>query len=198
MVPSFIGLDVEGNTDRVSGDCLLIIHINHIHCRCLASHETNPKLLVSFAVFVIAFLFLMVIVPLSVCRFNHRVSPNQMCNEPQGNQKYSLGGCTIDGVSPGRALIMEFFCTFVVVFIVVTIAFDKRRSKEIGLSMVCAVVVGAMALAVFVLITGTGKAGCTGVGLNPTRFLVPSLLLGGSLWDGHWIFWIGPCFTCVI
>ncbi|XVF00950.1 hypothetical protein REPUB_Repub04eG0046400 [Reevesia pubescens] len=201
---------------------------------CLDSHQTDPKLLVPFAVFVIAFLFLMVTVPIS----GGHMSPvftfiaalrgiislarasiyilaqcvgsiigflvlNSVMNHGTA-VKYSLGGCAIDGngpttgVSPGTAFILEFCCTFMVLFVGVTIAFDKRRSKELGLPMVCAVVAGAMALAVFVSITVTGRLGYAGVGLNPARCLGPALLRGGSLWDGHWVFWIGPCFACII
>ena len=85
-----------------------------------------------------------------------------------------------------------------VLFVGVTIAFDKRRSKELGLPIVCAVLAGAWAMAVFVSISVTGRAGYAGVGLNPARCLGPALLRGGSLWDGHWVFWIGPCFACII
>ncbi|MBA0619877.1 hypothetical protein Godav_005670 [Gossypium davidsonii] len=51
-------------------------------------------------------------------------------------KKYSLGGCTIDGNKPTSGvsfrttLMLEFCCTFVVFFVSVTIAFDKRRSKQ--------------------------------------------------------------------
>ncbi|XP_022763111.1 aquaporin TIP1-2-like [Durio zibethinus] len=201
---------------------------------CLDSHETDPKLLVPFAVFIIAFLFLMVTVPLS----GGHMSPvftfiaalkgiislarasiyilaqcvgsitgflilNRVMNHDAA-KTYSLGGCTIDGngstsgVSPGTALILEFCCTSVVLFVGVTIAFDTRRSKELGLAMVCVVVAGAMAVAVFVSITVTGHAGYAGVGLNPARCLGPALLRGGSLWHGHWVFWIGPCLACIV
>jgi aquaporin-4 len=83
----------------------------------------------------------------------------------QTAHKYYLGGCTIDSngatsaISRQTALVLEFFCTFVVLFVGVTVAFDKKRCKELGLAMVCAVVAGAMALAVFVSITVTGHAG---------------------------------------
>ncbi|MFQ6670005.1 hypothetical protein Gotur_035045 [Gossypium turneri] len=201
---------------------------------CLDSNESNPKLLVPFAVFIIAFLFLMVTVPLSgghmspVFTFiaalkgiislarasiyilaqcvgsitGFLILSSVMSHDAA--KKYSLGGCTIDGngptsgVSSGTALMLEFCCTFVVLFVGVTIAFDKRRSKELGLAMVCAVVAGAMALAVFVSISVTGRAGYAGVGLNPARCLGPALLRGGLLWDGHWVFWIGPCLACII
>ncbi|XP_021285825.1 aquaporin TIP1-2-like [Herrania umbratica] len=201
---------------------------------CLDSHETDPKLLVPFAVFIIAFLFLMVTVPLS----GGHMSPvftfiaalkgiitlarasiyilaqcvgsiigflilNSVMDHDAA-KRYSLGGCTINGngstsgISPGTALILEFCCTFLVLLVGVTTAFDKRRSKELGLPMVCAVVAGAMAVAVFVSISVTGRAGYAGVGLNPSRCLGPALLLGGQLWDGHWVFWVGPCFACII
>ncbi|KAF8387725.1 hypothetical protein HHK36_026379 [Tetracentron sinense] len=122
----------------------------------------------------------------------------------QAAEKYSLGGCVIasNGASPGlssaTALILEFSCTFVVLYVGVTVAFDKRRCKELGLVMVCVVVAGSMALVVFVSITVTGRAAYAGVGLNPARCLGPALLQGGPLWDGHWVFWVGPFFACIV
>lgn len=116
----------------------------------------------------------------------------------QTGHKYFLGGCTISALSRGTALVLEFCCTFVVLFVGVTVAFDKKRCKELGLAVVCVVVAGAMALAVFVSITVTGQAGYAGVGLNPARCLGPALLQGGVLWDGHWVFWVGPFLACIV
>ncbi|KAA8522923.1 hypothetical protein F0562_009346 [Nyssa sinensis] len=119
-------------------------------------------------------------------------------------QKYSLGGCSIgrsgasQGLSPETALLLEFSCTFVVLYVGTTVAFDKRRCKEIGSAMVCAVVAGAMAIVVFVSTTVTGQAGYAGVGLNPARCLGPVLLQGGVLWNGHWVFWVGPFLACIV
>lgn len=116
--------------------------------------------------------------------------------------KYSLGGCMIDGngegINPGTALILEFSCTFIVLFAAVTVAFDKRRSKELGLQMICVILAGAMAIAIFVSISVTGRAGYAGVGLNPARCLGPALLKGGPLWYGHWVFWVGPFLACIV
>lgn len=117
--------------------------------------------------------------------------------DPKLADTYSLGGCAV-GEKPQDALLMEFSCTFLVLFVGLTLGFDKRRSKHLGLPMVCMVVAGSMALAVFVSITVTGKAGYAGVGLNPARCLGPALLHGGSLWYGHWVFWIGPFLACAI
>lgn len=127
--------------------------------------------------------------------------------DPKLVHTYSLGGCSIgeDGVSIGSSLqqhagvlLVEFACTFVVLFVGITVAFDKKRSKELGLPMVCVVVSASVALAVFVSITVTGRAGYAGVGINPGRCLGPALLHGGSLWSGHWVFWVGPFLACII
>lgn len=201
---------------------------------CLDSHVSEQKLLVPIAVFIIAFLFLMVTVPLS----GGHMSPvftfiaalkgivtlaraatyvlaqclgsivgfliiNSVMSH-NAARRYSLGGCLIAGngtsagISAETALILEFTCTFVVLFVGVTIAFDKRRCKELGLVVVCAIVAGAMAIAVFVSITVTQKPGYAGVGLNPARCLGPALLHGGPLWKGHWVFWVGPFLACVV
>ncbi|KAF7810814.1 aquaporin TIP1-2 [Senna tora] len=201
---------------------------------CLDSHEVNPKLLVPFAVFIIAFLFLIVTVPLTgghmspvftfIAALKGVVTPvralayiSAQCigsilgflvirsvMEPKLAEMYYLGGCSVsgNGENPGIkeqvALLLEFSCTFVVLFVGVTVAFDKKRSKDLGLPMVCLVVAGSMALAVFVSITVTGKAGYAGVGLNPARCLGPALLEGGILWKGHWVFWVGPVLACTI
>ena len=110
-------------------------------------------------------------------------------------QSHFLGGCTVDG--PATALILKFVCTFVFLFLGVTLAFDKKRCKELGIAMVCVVVAGSLALAVFVSIIVTGKVGYGGAGLNPAKCLGPALLQGDRLWDGHWVFWVGPFFACI-
>ncbi|CAL5212479.1 unnamed protein product [Lathyrus oleraceus] len=124
--------------------------------------------------------------------------------DPRLVNTYSLGGCAIGGkglnssINQYEALLLEFSCTFLVLFLGVTLAFDKKRSKNLGLPMVCLVIAGAMALAVFMSITVTGRAGYAGVGLNPARCLGAALVHGGSLWDGLWIFWAGPILACLI
>ncbi|KAJ0011169.1 hypothetical protein Pint_34837 [Pistacia integerrima] len=220
-------------TELVATACLIFTLTTSI-ISCLNSHEAEPKLLVPFAVFIIAFLFLMVTVPLSgghmspVFTFiaalkgiitlaraaiyvfaqclGSIISFVIMSSVMSQNaaQKYFYGGCIIEGNGETRgidaetALILEFTCTFVVLFVGVTVAFDKRRCKELGLGMVCGIVAGSMAIAVFVSITITGEAGYSGVGLNPARCLGPALIHGGSLWEGHWVFWVGPFVACIV
>jgi aquaporin-4 len=124
--------------------------------------------------------------------------------DPDTVKNHSLGGCTLYGngptsaLAPETALILEFVCTYVVLFVGVTVAFDKKRCKELDIAMVCVIVAGSMPLAVFVSITVTGRAGYAGVGLNPARCLGLALLQVGILWDGHWVFWVGPFFACIV
>ncbi|MED6195873.1 hypothetical protein PIB30_042051 [Stylosanthes scabra] len=185
---------------------------------CLESHEVDPKLLIPIAVFIIAFLFLIVTIPLSgghmspvftfiaalkgvVTLTRALIYVMAQCIgsiigfimlkcviDPKLEHKYSLGGCLIGddhnglGSKPQVALLLEFSCTFLVLFIGITLGFDKRRSKELGLPMVCVVIAGGMALAVFVSITVTGQPGYAGesLPLEDGEYDVLNLTLGHS------------------
>ncbi|KAJ8767573.1 hypothetical protein K2173_017917 [Erythroxylum novogranatense] len=206
-------------TELVATACLLFtVTISIISC--LESNVSEPKLLVPFAVFIVAFLLLLTTVPLS----GGHMSPvftlsffyvlaqctgsilayamiKSVINKSY-EEKYWLGGCVVDGngkgVSPWTALMVEFSCTFLVLFVAVTVGFDKRRSEELGLKTVCAVLAGAMGVAFYVSMTVTGTPGYGGVGLNPARCLGPALLVGGRLWYGYWVFWVGPGLACIV
>lgn len=194
----------------------------------LDSPEAAPKLLVPFAVFINAFLFLLLTIPLTgghmnpiltfIATLKGMITPVRaiiylwaQCIGSIGGflvlrdvmshdvaDKYSLGGCSLGGISPVTALVLEFSCTFLVLLLGVTIGFDKRRFEELGLPMVCALLATAMALSVFVSITVTGRSDYAGVGLNPARCLGTALLRGGHLWKGHWVFWLGPFLACIV
>ncbi|CAL0329344.1 unnamed protein product [Lupinus luteus] len=119
--------------------------------------------------------------------------------------KYFLAGCTINayggtsGISPSTAFVLEFSCTFLMCLLGVTVAFDKKRSKELGPIMVYIVLGWCIALPVLISSTITGSVGYSGVGLNPARCLAPALLYGGpQLWNGFWVFLLGPFFACIM
>jgi len=63
-------------------------------------------------------------------------------------------GCTINsngsGVSLGTALMLEFVCTFIVLLLGITVAFDKKRCKELGVTMVCVLLSASLSIAVCV------------------------------------------------
>ncbi|XP_022986191.1 aquaporin TIP1-2-like [Cucurbita maxima] len=212
---------------------LLVFCLTTSIVSCLKSNESDPKLLIPIAVFIILFLFLLVTFPLSggfmspifafiaalrgVITFTRAaVYILAQClgsiiafllikdaMSPDVADKYSLGGCTIHGTgdTPGigiaTALVLEFACTFVVLYVGVTVVLDQKMSERLGLPMVCGMIAGSSAVAVFVSTTITGRAGYGGVGLNPARCLGPAVLRGGRLWEGHWVFWVGPFAACV-
>ncbi|KAJ6896807.1 aquaporin AQPAn.G-like [Populus alba x Populus x berolinensis] len=125
-------------------------------------------------------------------------------------QTFSLGGCTLTVVAPGpdgqstvtgletsQALWLEIICGFVFLFASVWMAFDHRQAK--GLGRVSVFIIGGIVLGlqVFVSTTVTATKGYAGAGLNPARCLGPAIVRGGHLWNGHWVFWVGPATACV-
>ncbi|KAL3580745.1 hypothetical protein D5086_018580 [Populus alba] len=122
---------------------------------------------------------------------------------------YSLGGCTLTIVAPGphgptvigletsQALWLEIICGFVFLFASVWMAFDHRQAKGLGRVSVFIIVGTVLGLLVFVSTTVTATKGYAGAGLNPARCLGPAIVRGGHLWNGHWVFWVGPAIACV-
>lgn len=224
---------MEGSPYRNSGNYLLYIHTHYIIISCFESHVSEPKLLVPFVVFIICFVFILTIIPLSgailnplvtfIAALKGAVTLERACVYFLGQcigsimgyllikcvishdavVKYMLGGCTINsngsGVSLGTALMLEFVCTFIVLFLGITVAFDKKRCKELRVTMVCVLLSSAsLSIAVYVSIVITGEPGYAGAGLNPAWCLGPALIQGGQLWYGHWLFWLGPFLACIV
>jgi len=199
---------------------------------CYESNVTDPKLLVPFAVFIVAFFFLFTMFPLTgaflnplltfiatlkgaICLVRACVIFLGQClasimaiyllkcaMSHDAVEKYMLGGCTINdngsGISLGTALMLEFVCTFIILLVAVTVGFDKKRSKELGATMVCIQIAASLALAIYVSSVVTGKIGYAGAGLNPARCFASALLFGGPLWHGQWVFWLGPFLACIV
>ncbi|XP_030450744.1 aquaporin TIP4-4-like [Syzygium oleosum] len=124
-------------------------------------------------------------------------------------QTFSLGGCTLNIVVPGpegpvtiglelvQALWLEIICTFVFLFASIWIAFDHRQAKALGRVVIFSIIGAVVGLLVFISTTVTATKGYAGVGMNPARCLGPALVRGGHLWNGHWVFWVGPTIACV-
>lgn len=125
-------------------------------------------------------------------------------------QTFSLGGCTLTVVAPGpdgrptvvgletgQALWLEIICGFVFLFASVWMAFDHRQAKGLGRVNVLIIVGIVLGLLVYVSTTVTATKGYAGAGLNPARCLGPAIVRGGHLWNGHWVFWVGPAIACV-
>ena len=84
------------------------------------------------------------------------------------------------GVGTGTAVLVEALVTFVLVFVVVSVATDERVHSSLA-----PIAVGA-ALAVGVLVAGP----VTGGSLNPVRTLGPALVAGE--FTALWVYLIGP------
>ncbi|KAF3794925.1 Aquaporin [Nymphaea thermarum] len=118
---------------------------------------------------------------------------------------FSLGGCTISVIVPGRdgtpirlgvetetAFWLELFCTFILLFASIWMAFDIKQARALGRQQVCAAIGLVVGLMAFVSSTVTGHKGYSGAGMNPARCLGPAVVRGGHLWEDHWVFWVAP------
>lgn len=126
-------------------------------------------------------------------------------------QNFSLGGCTLTVIAPAgpnnstiittgidttQGFWLEVICTFVFLFASIWMAYDHRQAKNLGLVRVMSIVGGVLGLLVFISTTVTVKKGYSGAGMNPARCLGAAIVRGGHLWDGHWVFWVGPIISC--
>ena len=120
--------------------------------------------------------------------------------------KYFLGGCFLHaqisatsgvvGVHPGRALLLETLLTFFVIFIAYSVALDPPRLPRIGYTLAPFMVGGIVGLCIFAgasLVPGYG-----GAGINAARCIGPAVVLGGSVWDGQWVFWLGSALSGLV
>ena len=106
---------------------------------------------------------------------------------PPGRDTAQLGATTpAAGVGAGTAVLVEALVTFVLVFVVVSVATDERVH-----SSVAPIAVG-MALAVGVLVAGP----VTGGAVNPVRALGPALVAGQ--FTALWAYIVGPLVGGII
>ncbi|XP_035834144.1 aquaporin [Helianthus annuus] len=125
-------------------------------------------------------------------------------------QTYSLAGCTITvielgpngpvvtGIETSQALGLEIICTFILLFASAWLAYDHRQFKALGVLVVFPIIGIVVGILVFISSTLTGKKGYAGAGMNPARCLGSAMIRGGQLWDGHWVFWVGPAISCMV
>jgi hypothetical protein len=97
------------------------------------------------------------------------------------------GGCTrpADGVTEGQAFGVEFFATFLFVFVTVS-CYDRTKND-----------VDRSGPAVAPLVVGLTYAGVTlfalpytGGSINTARSFGPAIVNG--IWAHHWVYWFGP------
>ncbi|XP_076956308.1 uncharacterized protein LOC143631417 [Bidens hawaiensis] len=125
------------------------------------------------------------------------------------SQTFSLGGCTLTVIAPGpngpiitgietsQAFWLEIICTFIFLFASIWLAYDQRQAKSLGVIAVFSIIGTVLGLLVFISTSLTGQKGYAGAGMNPARCFGPAMIRGGHLWDGHWVFWVGPAISCM-
>ncbi len=82
--------------------------------------------------------------------------------------------------SPWQALGVESVLTFLLMFVITSVATDSRAVGQsaalaIGLSVVTAILIGGPT---------------SGASMNPARSFGPALFSG--VWQDHWVYWLGP------
>nr|WP_022894817.1 MIP/aquaporin family protein [Agromyces subbeticus] len=113
--------------------------------------------------------------------------------EPEAGNKLGVFSTGPAIRSYGWNLVTEFIGTFVLVFVV--IGFGGGRQGDGGLAAL-----GALPVALLVIVIGTSLGGPTGYAINPARdlgpriahFLLPIKGKGGSDWSYSWVPVVGP------
>ena len=99
-----------------------------------------------------------------------------------------------------RNMICEIVCTFILVLVILFMG-DKENSSEVGLGSV-----GALPVALLVVVIGMSLGGTTGYAINPARDLGPRIAhailpikgKGSSQWSYSWVPIVGPLLGGVL
>ncbi|XP_042509194.1 aquaporin AQPAn.G-like [Macadamia integrifolia] len=117
---------------------------------------------------------------------------------------YTLGGCSLTtlvespngptymGIGTGSGLWLEILSMFMVLFAAGSIGFIRGPALENGPVFRYSIIGIMVGLAVYVTATVTQVKGYPGAGLNAARCFGPAVVMGGHLWDDHWVYWVGP------
>ncbi|MGH2598769.1 MAG: aquaporin, partial [Dehalococcoidia bacterium] len=95
-------------------------------------------------------------------------------------------GATLPGLSAGRALVLEVFLTFVLMFVITAVATDVRAVGQGA----------ALAIGFTVLLEVMFAGPASGASMNPARSFGPALVSGA--WESQWIYYAGPLTGAVI
>ncbi|HKP75170.1 MAG TPA: MIP family channel protein [Longimicrobiaceae bacterium] len=95
-------------------------------------------------------------------------------------------GATLPGVGTGRSFVVEWLLSFILMFVIISVATDER------------VTAGFAGIAVGLTVGFEAMMGgpLTGASMNPARSLGPAVAGGG--WDAHWIYWVAPITAMLV
>lgn len=125
-------------------------------------------------------------------------------------ETYGLGGCYLKntilsdgslveaGIAAGPGLLAEFVFTLVVLYFAFSIALDPKQFQVTGPILAPFMIGGVIGMMIFMsggLMVVSG--GYTGAGMNPARCFGPAVAMGGTLWNDHWVFWVGPFLSAL-
>ncbi len=86
-----------------------------------------------------------------------------------------------DSISSGQAVLIEAVLTFFLVWVIFGTAVDPEGSFD---------KIAGLAIGFVVLMDIMMGGPFTGASMNPARTLGPGLV--GGVWDGWWVYWVGP------
>jgi MIP family channel proteins len=89
-------------------------------------------------------------------------------------------GANLPGLNDGRALVLEVFLTFVLMFVITAVATDVRAAGQGA----------ALAIGFTVLLEVMFAGPASGASMNPARSFGPALVSG--TWQSQWIYYAGP------
>jgi MIP family channel proteins len=94
-------------------------------------------------------------------------------------------GATLPHISIGAAFTIEWFLSFVLMFVVMAVATDERVADGFA----------AIAIGVTVGFCALMAGPLTGASMNPARSFGPAVV--GNVWRGHWIYWLAPITAAI-
>jgi glycerol uptake facilitator-like aquaporin len=109
-----------------------------------------------------------------------------------------IPGCTTDTqlIPAGEALILETGSCLALIFLAFGIGLDPRQSSVYGPALGPIFIGLALGLTIFA--SGFLREGYTGASLNPARCFGLIAPWGGTVWNGHWIHWLGMLLASLI
>ena len=95
-------------------------------------------------------------------------------------------GANLPGLADGRALVLEIFLTFALMFVITAVATDVRAVGQGA----------ALAIGFTVLLAVMFAGPASGASMNPARSFGPALVSG--TWEHQWIYHAGPFAGAVV